>query len=381
MSESFENADCSFTFDTSLSAEFDLTIYAGIIYELAVLPPKQTKIQTDEFFTDFNISANDADNIERDDDVDMNQTHLTEEFNQIFSYFDEDIEQLTDNSDDELNQFYSNFNEFSDGEVDDQFDRKFDDVNDEEIDEQNCSENVSENFQFEDVIHKDADTIFKAKENYLTPAEQRCNESHVSYGGHSNKDLFNDLTKELGVGNVREKVLMYNEMLEKINANLASEKSFFRRKVEENVSKENDLMERFDASDDVYDTTIGEFDLLSKYVKKLSSIESYAQILSRLNRLVNALSQLDKNRLNGMNAKSLKNFLYFIKIYSNECVNMSSAIRRDIAIDLEKNLLTHEDLLYCLDVVANEVNIHHTVTLDTFSHLPPQKKTILFSFT
>lgn len=357
MSESFENADCSFTFDTSLSAEFDLTMYAGIIYELAVLPPKQTKTQNDEFFTEFNFLDKDNVQIEHNDDDDMNQTHLTDEFNQIFSYFDEDIEELTDNSDDELNQFYCDFQEFSDDEEVD--DGKLYDISDKAFGEpQNDRENISSNFQSEVIVHK-TDHVFKAKENFLVASEQKCNES-ISADNDSNNDLFYNLTKELGAGNVREKVIMYNEMLEKINVDLESAKSFFRKKIEENVSKENNLIERFNSQGDVCNTiaTISDFDLLSKYVKKLSSIESYAQILSRLNRLINALSQLDRDRLNGMNLKSLKNFLYFIKIYSNECVILSSTIRKDIAIDLEKNVLTHDDLLYCLDVVANEVNTH-----------------------
>lgn len=357
MSDSFENADCSFTFDTSLSAEFDLTMYAGIIYELAVLPPKQTKIQNDEFFTEFNILDKDNVQIEHEE-VDMNQTHLTDEFNQIFSYFDEDIEELTDNSDDELNQFYSDFQEFSDDEEVD--DKNLYDISDKAFGEQqNDPENMPSNFQSEVIVHR-TDTVFKAKENFLVASEQRCNES-ISADNDSNNDLFYNLTKELGAGNVRAKVIMYNEMLEKIKVDLESAKSFFRKKIEENVSKENNLIERFNSQGDVCNTiaTISDFELLSKYVKKLSSIESYAQIISRLNRLINALSQLDIDRLNGMNLKSLKNFLYFIKIYSNECVISSSTIRKNIAIDLEKNVLTHEDLLYCLDVVANKVKTHN----------------------
>lgn len=342
MSESFDSqTDCSFTFDTSLSAEFDLTIYAGIIYELAVLPSKQKKIYNEELFPDLNIVSKDNDSAEHED-VDMNQTHLTDEFNQIFSYFDQDVEELTDNSDDELNKIVSDFDEFSDEEIGV--------VSDDEFDGHEIIENISDHFRFENNEENETDSIDSVvalQEDFLTKFEEK-----------SNKDrMFDDLSREIGVGNVREKVLRYNKMLAKINEDLESEKRFFRKKLEENVSKDNNSIERYTehANDDLIET-ISDFELLSKYVKKLSSIESYAQILSRLNRLVNAISQLDKDRLNGMNLKSLKNFMYFIKIYSVECVNMSTAIRKDIAVDLEKNLLTHEDLLYCLDVVANEVN-------------------------
>lgn len=348
MGESFENADCSFTFDTSLSAEFDLTMYAGIIYELAVLPPTHKKIQNEELISDFHMLDKDNnDNIDHDE-VDMNQTHLTDEFNQIFSYFDEDVEELSDSSDEEMGQFYSDFKDFSADEVGD--------ISDKEFDEHDLR-NFSSDFQYKDFVK--TDSVLKTNENVLSLTEQRCNQV-FSDNDHSNNDWYNNLTEELGVGNVREKVLMYNKMLEKMNENLESDKKFFRKKVEENVSKENNLIECYNSQDDDDDNiiaTISDFDSLSKYVKKLSSIESYAQIISRLNRLVNAISQLDKNRLNGMNLKALKNFLYFIKIYSDECVNMSSSIRKDIAIDLERKLLTNEDLLYCLDVVANEVNL------------------------
>lgn len=343
MSESLENADCSFTFDTSLSAEFDLTMYAGIIYELSVLPPKQKKLQNEELLLDLNILDKDNEIAELHQDVDMNQTHLTDELNQIFSYFDKDVEEISDYSDEEFNQLYSDVKEFSDKEFD-----------------EHDIENVSDSVQLNDLINK-TDTVFKSKENFLAVCEQSCEEI-ISNDNDSNSDLYKKLTKELGVGNVREKVLMYNEMLEKMNKNLESEKNFFRKNVEEMVSKEKKLIvccnsqEQGDAS--IF-APISDFDLLSKYVKKLSTIESNAHIISRLNRLVTAISQLDKNRLNGMNLKSLKNFLYFIKIYSDECVKMSSDVRKDIAVDLEKNLLTHEDLLYCMDVVANEVNLLH----------------------
>lgn len=366
MSESFENADCSFTFDTSLSAEFDLTIYAGIIYELAVVTPQRRKIKNEEFITDVEVldNDNDNDNDMEEDDVDMNQTHLTNEFNQIFTYFDQDVEELNDASDEELNEFHSEFKEFSDEEIDDQ-------QSNEASDKENDYENISDNFQcsIEGAISK-IDYVFKAKQastkqrsNAIISNDKRLSNKYrpdeiISNDYQSNNDLYNKLTKELGVGNVKEKVLMYNKMLEEMKENLESEKKIFRKNIEENVSRENSLINCYSNMDDVDNeiASISDFEMLSKYVKKLSSIESYAHIISRLNRLVNAISQLDKTRLNGMNLKSLKNFLYFIKIYSDECVTMSSAIRKDIAIDLEKNLLTNEDLLYCLDVVAKEVN-------------------------
>ncbi len=366
MSESLENAaDCSFTFDTSLSAEFDLTMYAGIIYELAVLPPKQRKCHNEELFPDLNAADKDNDSIKHDDDgdgedVDMNQTHLTDEFNQIFSYFDEDVEELTDNSDDELNQFYSDLNEFSDDRQ-----NEIDDFSDKEYDGHKKIKDIS-NDDFQSDIDNQTDTVRKAMENFIAVSDEKPYEI-VSADYYSNNESFNNLSRELGVGNVREKVLMYNKMLDEINENLLSEKKVFRKKIEENIAQDNKLIEYHNAhgNDNYIIETLNDFDLLSKYVKKLSSIESYAQILSRLNRLVNAISQLDKTRLDGMNLKSLKNFLYFIKIYSDECVNMSSAIRKDIAIDLEKNLLSHEDLLYCLDVVANEVkplcHLYHVI--------------------
>lgn len=368
MSESFENADCSFTFDTSLSAEFDLTIYAGIIYELAVVTPQRKKIKNEEFIPDLEILDSDHDDIEQDD-VDMNQTHLTNEFNQIFSYFDEDVEELNDGSDEEINQFHSDFKEFSDKKIDNQIDVEIYEPSDIE----NDYENSSDNFQckIEGAICK-IDNVFKAKQellpiykersNKIISNDDRLNNKHspdeiISNDDQSSNDLYNKLTNELGVvGNVKEKVLMYNKMLEEIEENLELEKKKFRKKIEENVTKENSLIDCYSNMDDVDNTIASDFELLSKYVNKLSSIESYALIINRLNRLVNAISQLDKTRLNGMNLKSLKNFLYFIKIYSYECVNISSSIRKDIAKDLEKKLLTNEDLLYCLDIVAKEVN-------------------------
>lgn len=338
MSESFENADCSFTFDTSLSAEFDLTIYAGIIYELAVVTPQRTKIKKEEFIPDLDSLDSEHESIEQDH-VDMNQTHLTEEFNQIFSYFDEDIEEMNVGSDEELNQYYCDFKELSD----------------EKIDERSNTENYKTQCKTERTLCK-TDSVFKAKDDFLAVSDQRSNEI-MSDDGQSNNGIYHKLSTELGVGNVKEKVQMYNEMLEKINENLESEKKFFREKLEDNVIKESNLKDpqKFDDVDKTI-ATISDFNMLSKYVKKLSSIESYSQIISRLNRLVNAISQLDKDRLNGMNLKSLKNFLFFIKIYSDECVYMSSAIRKDLDLDLEKNVLSPEDLLYCLDVVAKEVN-------------------------
>lgn len=332
MSDSFENADYSFTFDTSLSAEFDLTTYAGIIYELAVVPPKHKKLRNEDVLLDCSISKKDNDNTGVEDD-DFNQTYLTDDFNQIFSYFDDDVEQVTDNSDDELKQYCVDSNKLSDREVDCLKHRKFDIKNE--------AENISNNIRFE----------LKNEENLVSG--QRCNEI-ISNGDCPINQLCDNLEKELGIGNVREKVLMYNEMLDKMKQNLECEKNFFRQNIEEHVYRDNKLIDWGGVDKTIASNS--DFDFLSEYVKKLSSIESYAQIISRLNRLVNAISQLDKNRLNGMNLKSLKNFLYFIKIYSDECVNMSSSVRKDIAIDLEKNVLSHEDLLYCLDVVANEVN-------------------------
>lgn len=339
MSESFENADCSFTFDTSLLDQSDLDEYANIIYELAVVTPSRKKEKNEDFVPDSDILDNNLDNIERDD-VDMNQTHLTEEFTEIFSYFDQDVEELKDGSDEELNPIGSDFKEF----------------NDERINEKSDIENIPNNFQrrVEGTVCK-TDTAIDG--NFLGARRQASSEN---VSNRCNNIANDKLIDEIRVGSVKEKVLMYNNMLQQMNEKLESEKKFFRKKIEENAIKENSSTDVCDSQqfDDVDKTivTIGDFDLLSKYVKKLSSIESYSQIISRLNRLVGAISQLDKNRLNGMNAKSLKNFLHFIKIYSSECVNMSTAIRKDIAIDLEKNVLTPEDLLYCLDVVAKEVN-------------------------
>lgn len=332
MSESLENADCSFTFDTSLSAEFDLTMYAGIIYELAVVPPQQKKLKNRHDFLDLETMSDGSDICEMDEENvemnesrltdDFNQTHLTEELNQIFSYFDEtDDELATNNSEEEFDEFCANFSEIgSEDSSVKQFDGR-------------------EN-KFETDIDNITDTLLMANENVFVRSEENTDDELLS-----DDEFYENLSKELGVGNVREKVLLYNEMLEKINADLEAERNFFRKNVEKKVNGNGSLTKSSD----------GDFVLLSRYVGKLLSIESYAQILSRLNRLVNALSQLDKNRLASMNAKSLKNFLSFIKIYSHECVNMSAAIRKEIIVDLEKKLLTNEDLLYCLDVVANEV--------------------------
>lgn len=324
MSESFDsnknNADGSFTFDTSLSAEFDLKMYAGIINELAVVAPKPAKkFLEQKFFHDSDHSDEDSATTDENQEDDLNQTHLTDEFSLMFSYFDRSIEQLNDCSDDELSKFSSEAdvegdNEWSEGDT------------------------LENDFHF----HKGI------KEDFLDDSD---NESIVD--DRSNQiDLHDSLTQELGPGNVSDKIRQYNRMLTKINEDISSEKLFFRKLVEENVSKETVSIERYIYPDNHY---VSDFNVLTKYVKKLSSIESCSQIVGQLNHEVAVMSQLDEDRLDEFNSKSLKNFLHYVRVYSEECFSTSSAIRKDIAVDLDLNLVTYDDLMYCLDVVANEV--------------------------
>lgn len=371
MNQLVEHEDSSFVFDTCLLTENDLAIYADLISELARVTRKKKKL------TNHNIVLDAVPGIDRNDAEqsasDINDTHLTEEFSEFFCYLDKNVMESNDFSreqcasdmkethlTEELSQIFSYFDE---------------DVmlpNDENNDSEDKFESSSDfRCKIKGVIYKRHKILHILEENEFEALVCKPNEKFSDQFNRTESvsdrnakwgsNLHSKLYDELGVGNVKEKVLMYNKMIEEVNKKIEIGKNVLPKHLE-NIREGIDIIsdaKECDECDD-FDETITsrhDLDILQKYLEKLSAIETYAHIIHRLKRLVLAFNRLDDERLHGMNPERLNNFFNFVKLCADECHNRSSAYRMDIDKDLEKNLLTPDNLVYCVAVVSNEVNI------------------------
>lgn len=83
--------------------------------------------------------------------------------------------------------------------------------------------------------------------------------------------------------------------------------------------------------------------------EKLMAVQTYVQtqhLLERIQRLISAISNLDEKRLSTMNLKLLKKFLTFIRDCSYNCTEVCNSISQHVLTDFEKNVMSAEELLY-----------------------------------
>lgn len=83
--------------------------------------------------------------------------------------------------------------------------------------------------------------------------------------------------------------------------------------------------------------------------EKLKAVQTYVQtqfLLGRIQRLVTAISQLDEHRLSTMNLNLLKKFLTFIRDCSYNCTAVCKSISQNVLTDFEKSVMSPEELLY-----------------------------------
>lgn len=83
--------------------------------------------------------------------------------------------------------------------------------------------------------------------------------------------------------------------------------------------------------------------------EKLMAVQTYVQtqyLLERIQRLTSAISNLDEKRLSTMNLKLLKKFLTFIRDCSYNCTEVCNSISQHVLTDFEKNVMSAEELLY-----------------------------------
>lgn len=82
--------------------------------------------------------------------------------------------------------------------------------------------------------------------------------------------------------------------------------------------------------------------------EKLQAVQTYVQtkyLLERIQRLVAAISSLDEKRLSTMNLKLLKKFLTYIRDCSYNCTDVCDKISEHFLTDFERNVMSAEDLL------------------------------------
>lgn len=116
------------------------------------------------------------------------------------------------------------------------------------------------------------------------------------------------------------------------------------------------------SNDDADGTTEMDYNMndcmLSKFVDKLSAIETFVQtqqFLQRIRYLVKAITKLDETRMTTMNLERLRNFLIFIRDCSNDCQNVCADISEYILSDLENCAMTQKELYYYLTAISLKV--------------------------
>lgn len=204
------------------------------------------------------------------------------------------------------------------------------------------------------ILHdSDSDTIFKKPNGMVRNGNVRCKVAFFS--DHSSSDRSSSASPSIqSASDDDEYQFQRTKSKRDFKRNRDFFENFFKVKphdqseIDTSILPNKSLTNHLKSNDENFREQASNTEPIDAH-EKLMAVQTYVQtqyLLERIQRLVTAISNLDEKRLSSMNLRLLKKFLTFIRDCSYNCTEVCNTIGQHVLSDFEKNVMSAEELLY-----------------------------------